>query len=465
MRYRILALIGMFSLTLWCAPAQAGTAVIDFDSGVGPLNVKLGGTGVLTTAGGRASFTGSNITVLGSGGSPIANSGSSSATITLQPSGDAGSGVGLIMIDANDTYNQVTAICSSDGMVTLTDWIGNYRTEQFTYPAAGNNYMTLEYNKVAERATLTLNGSDSVFLEAALNGATSVYIGVASNGTGGFANFTGIGNSVPDYPPVDPDTDGDGVTDSEEIAAGTDPNDPGSVPVSNVVGASVVALDGTTVDIPAGCLPASSVNIEIEEPEPIPTGIIPDGMLPSLQAVDLNPDDTTFSAAVSVAMPYSSGDIPGIDEATLEVAYYAGPDYAQDGITNLAVDTEAKTVSFDTTHFTVFLIVGDAIIVDTDQDGTPDDEDAFPFNPFGATDSDSDGIGDEWEEDWFEDLGTATAVSNYDGDELTDREEFEAAILGANPLVAGAAVPAAETAALAALGLALLAAGVRRTKR
>ena len=47
--------------------------------------------------------------------------------------------------------------------------------------------------------------------------------------------------------PLDPDTDGDGVNDGDEIAAGTDPNDPGSFPRSQLpvlggLGSVVLAL-------------------------------------------------------------------------------------------------------------------------------------------------------------------------------------------------------------------------------
>jgi hypothetical protein len=61
---------------------------------------------------------------------------------------------------------------------------------------------------------------------------------------------------------------------------------------------------------------------------------------------------------------------------------------------------------------------------DSDGDGVPDAQDAFPYNPCGATDSDGDGIGDEWEIGWFGSLNIADATSDFDHDGISDLMEF-----------------------------------------
>lgn len=470
MKYFVKIMTCSLALLAFVSPAFAGTATIDFSYGVGPLNYKVSGLGELTAVGGRASFSGSNVTLMAEGGSPLSCGQTTLVTMSLVPYSDAGSGVGLIMTDSSG-WDQVTAICSTDGTVTLMDWIGNYRNLQFSYPAA-LNWMTLEYNAYIGRAVLTLNGTSSVFLEMALNGAMSVRFGVAANGPGGFEDFTATGSCVSDYPVPDLDTDGDGVIDTEEIAAGTDPDDPGSLPVERTEGATINALNGVTVTIPPNTLPAGATNIKVSTPDSTPEGNIPDGKVYAGVAVELEPSGLNFTGPVTVTVPYSSGDIVGLEEDTLTAFYFADPDYSASGIAGVSVDTGQRKVTFTTTHFTVFILAAD--LVDSDGDGVPDQDDAFPFNPFGATDSDGDGIGDEWEEMWFGngngivepgELDVADEFSDFDGDEVLDINEFNFWQLGLSPLDGVSQLPAAGALAGILLGAALLVAGVRRMRR
>jgi hypothetical protein len=116
--------------------------------------------------------------------------------------------------------------------------------------------------------------------------------------------------------------------------------------------------------------------------------------------------------------------------------------------------------------------IGADEIYDTDRDGVRDDQDAFPRNPRGATDSDGDGIGDEWEDRWFGnnndviepgDLTTAGEDTDYDSDECLDITEFT---YGSDPTDPLSVVPVAG-----AIGLVLLTVGIigvtvyRRRKR
>jgi hypothetical protein len=421
---------------LGVVPAFAGTATINFDANTGLLTYKAGGAGALTTAVGRASFSGSNITLLAQSGTPISSSGTTSITMTLQPSTDAVNGVGLIMTSP-DGFDQVTAIVSDNGDVVLTDYIGNQRMAHFTYPAAGNNYLTLTYDAAQGRATLSLNGgAQEVYLYDALEGATSVRVGVIANGPGGFESFSGTGPGIPDYPPPVQDSDGDGVNDDDETAAGTDPHDPGNLPVYNAQGATVHALNGATVVIPAGSLPSSSINVAVSGAGPaFPIGNVPDGKALSRVGLELKPDGTTFTAAVTVTLPYTGVGIQGLIESSLDVVYFQGPDYANAGIANVAVNTGNHSVTFTTTHFTTFVLAGQ------------------------PRDTDGDGIDDWWEMYWFGDLTTANATSNYDGDGISDLIEFRYWNLGLNPKEVDAPLPVDGLASLAALGVLLTGAG------
>ncbi|MCX5759180.1 MAG: hypothetical protein NTU83_11865 [Candidatus Hydrogenedentes bacterium] len=188
------------ALILAAVPGWAGTTTINFANGIGPLSYQSG-SGRLQASGGRAVFTGVNSTMLASNGSPVAANGTITATMSLNPYPDALNGVGLVMVDTSDLGNMLTAIVDGNtGQVTLMGWMELYTTVDFTYPAALNS-MTLQYDVYTDRATLTLNGSQSVFLDEALGGAYSVYVGVGANGPGGFASFSATGNGIPVYPP------------------------------------------------------------------------------------------------------------------------------------------------------------------------------------------------------------------------------------------------------------------------
>jgi hypothetical protein len=438
MMNRTLLILGGLTMLALAAPAFAGTTTVDFVTNTGLLTHTASGPGSLASHEGRAYFTGQNMTLLEQSGSVISSGETTSMTMTLTPSLDAGEGVGLVMIGDNDEI--LTAICGSDGTVTIMDWIGNYQTLEFPYPAAVNNSFTLQYNASTETATLTLNLTDSVSLYVALNGASSVQVGVASNGVAGFARLVATGPGIPDYPPVGVDTDDDGVMDDVEAAAGTDPHDPGNLPVYNTPGADIHALNGAMVVILAGSLPSSTVNVAVSAPYTIPSGPVPAGRSLSGAGVELEPDGTSFSSPVAVTLPYTPGSIAGLIESSLTVVYFDGANYSSTGIAGVDVDTAGKTVTFTTTHFTTFVIAGD------------------------LADTDGDGIDDSWEMEWFDNLDTANATSDYDGDGISDLAEFQLRGLGLDPTQPDAPLPVTGALGAAVLAALILAIGGRRRR-
>ena len=445
MKTRVLAFGVLLLVPAIPFSAMAGTTRIDFETSVGPLNYRQQGTGELVASGGRASFTGPATVLLGDGGSPISSTGTNEVTLTLRPYSDAGDGVGVILIDASDPSNYATITIDSDGTVVLTSTWGETRTLTSGAPTA-TNILTVVDNRSEDRTTIILNQSHTAFLYGSIDGAMSIYIGVFSVSTASFELFEATGPGVPDYPPGD--SDRDGVTDDDEAAAETDPNDPGNLPVYNTQGANITGLHGETVSIPAGSLPEDEVNIAVGmPPEPRPTGPVPGGRMVSGAARELDSDGHAFSAAVTVSIPYSHTDIVNIDESSLQAAWYDDPDFSLDGISNVSVNTTGNRVTFETTHFTYFVLVG--LPADSDGDGVPNISDVFPYNPRGWTDSDGDGLGDEWEILWFSDLDTADDASDTDLDGTSDLREFE---FGTDPLDPASCLPAAGGFALGLLG-------------
>ena len=68
--------------------------------------------------------------------------------------------------------------------------------------------------------------------------------------------------------------------------------------------------------------------------------------------------------------------------------------------------------------------------LDSDGDGTPDSQDAFPYDPRYKADADQDGLPDEWEQAQFGNLTATDGSGDADGDGVTDRDEFQH---GSNP--------------------------------
>ncbi len=120
-------------------------------------------------------------------------------------------------------------------------------------------------------------------------------------------------------------------------------------PVSKTIdasGGSIGSPDGVLqLIIPAGALSAAT-NISIQ---PV-TSEVPEGLY---YGYSLTPNGQQFQKPVTLEFHYNDQDLDTTDPAGLTVAYQTA-DQAWDEFTDVAVDTINKTVSVQSTHFTVF---------------------------------------------------------------------------------------------------------------
>ncbi len=107
-------------------------------------------------------------------------------------------------------------------------------------------------------------------------------------------------------------------------------------------------LYGAEVEIPTGALEAdTTITIgEVDNPPDLPEGGF--GV-----PIHLGPSGLTFDEPVTVTVPYDPSDSPG---DTIEVYYYDTTidAWTNEGITFVSIDRVAHTVTFTTTHFSIF---------------------------------------------------------------------------------------------------------------
>jgi hypothetical protein len=125
--------------------------------------------------------------------------------------------------------------------------------------------------------------------------------------TGVFVSPTNTGTS-----PLNPDTDGDGFGDGEEVAAGTDPNDPGSMPADRRRAAAPPARAGAPGGRLAGVLLIPFTTAEkarvkgmrleaMESPEPVVLAEQIDGSGPCLGGTRIRTDRSACCISPSTA--------------------------------------------------------------------------------------------------------------------------------------------------------------------
>ena len=159
--------------------------------------------------------------------------------------------------------------------------------------------------------------------------------------------------------PTDPDPDGDGLEDGAEVALGTDPFDP-DTDFDGLSDGDEVFLHGTD-----------------------PTNPDSDG--------DGLPDGYEVAHSICLFPPPLDGGaaVCGFDPLNPDV----DADGSLDGFDNCPLTPNPTQANFDGDA------LGDVCDSDDDNDGTPDVNDAFPFDPNENTDTDADGIGNNADPD------------------------------------------------------------------
>ena len=222
----------------------------------------------------------------------------------------------------------------------------------------------------------------------------------------------------------DPDIDGDGYSNQEESAYGSDPRDAQSV--ANAAPVFVGPMDFEVAENqPAGL---SLGRVQAEDPDgpvALNTSLIgnagnrfsleANGTLLALQSFDYESDPNVFQLSVIVSDDRNASTsgtitvrvvnvIEDLDEDGFEDAF--DPDLDGDGLSN--ADEE--------------LLGTDPRLVDTDDDGLTDAEEALLGTNGNAEDSDGDGLADGAEIG----IGTDPLLADTDGDGFGDEAEVQA---------------------------------------
>ena len=123
---------------------------------------------------------------------------------------------------------------------------------------------------------------------------------------------------------------------------------------------NVTSVDGTiNLHIPAGTTalygeggPLDRLNMASINDYPYPSG-----NRKVVAAFDFNPAGATFNPGIAITLRYDPAKIPsGVSESKLVVAFYNESAESWEYISNGVVNTSAHTITFTTTHFTVFAI-------------------------------------------------------------------------------------------------------------
>jgi hypothetical protein len=137
--------------------------------------------------------------------------------------------------------------------------------------------------------------------------------------------------------------------------------------VTSSAGGTLLTASGDALNVPAGALAADTLLTSLVQPaqaEP------PHGLAAIARAYDFGPDGTIFNTPVTAVFNYTDDDLAGglVDPATLRVYVYDS--LAQQWqLLGGTVDTLAKTITVQITHFSDFAIFGNMpAAIDADGD-------------------------------------------------------------------------------------------------
>ncbi|MDI6816087.1 MAG: hypothetical protein QME41_02695 [Actinomycetota bacterium] len=125
-------------------------------------------------------------------------------------------------------------------------------------------------------------------------------------------------------------------------------------------GGSITNDIGDSINIPKDALSATTlISFEtILAPSPT-SGLSGSGRIAAARKFEPSPLD--FSRSITITMPYSDNDISGLQEDSLKAYSFDPATSSWNLIPDSTVNTEANTVTFQTTHFSIYGIGGDSL--------------------------------------------------------------------------------------------------------
>jgi peptidoglycan hydrolase-like protein with peptidoglycan-binding domain len=233
-----------------------------------------------------------------------------------------------IVVDSD----KVTFTLSTNSTVTITS------TDRYVL----TNTLGISTNCGSSTSDVTLTGSGAVEVDPGDVCAVAVGGGAA-------------GAPTPTAPTVPTTTTGQ-VTATASAGGKTTVTSDENVTASAELPANAVTAD-TTVVITPTTKTATAVSSAVAA---VPaTRSIVGGNVYNYSATSAGAAVTTFEESVTLSLTYTEGQIGGLDEATLKVYYWDETISSWVGLTSV-VNTTTKTVTASVSHFTYFVLMGEA---------------------------------------------------------------------------------------------------------
>jgi hypothetical protein len=124
---------------------------------------------------------------------------------------------------------------------------------------------------------------------------------------------------------------------------------PSAVSLSSSNGKMVISLgDNTTVGLPAGSQQITVIQLATSPTPPANSKVI--------EAYAFGPDNTTFNPAASVTLKYDPAGLPAdVQESSLYIALLDNSNWTE---VPSKVDTQAKTLTAQVSHFSTYALLG-----------------------------------------------------------------------------------------------------------
>lgn len=142
--------------------------------------------------------------------------------------------------------------------------------------------------------------------------------------------------------------------------------------VTKTSGGIVVHPQGAKVEIPANAVGSETITITVEPKTKAPSAkvSIAGNAAPAAsdsssgpyyqiigQAIEFQPEGTTFNQPVTLTLPYNADELAGAKESDLIVAYYNPQTQQWEPLSGIAIDTGLKLAKAQTNHFSLYAVL------------------------------------------------------------------------------------------------------------